>query len=160
MKENGIAAETISPSGDRLSVELPVSKANELFNADFSVFKHGDTGVEAVRTLSYSIPAELQGHLDLVHLTVTFPDPMGQCPVLKVLAHNVSSVQNLSTRAIPSSCSHRITPACLQAIYNIPTTPATQSSNKLAVPGYIKEYANEADLKVRFVCPFDPSCLR
>ena len=152
LKENGIIAETISPSGDWLSFGVPVSKANKLFDADFSVFKHDDTGIEAVRTLSYSIPAELQGHLDLVHPTVTFPNPMGQLPVLQMPMPDISSVQNLSARAIASSCSSRVTPACLQAIYNIPTARATQSSNRLAVPGFIQEYANEADLKVCCSC--------
>ncbi|KAI1786407.1 family S53 protease [Ganoderma leucocontextum] len=146
LKENGVTAKTISATGDWLSFEVPVSKANELFDAEFSVFKHDDTGMEAVRTLSYSIPAELQGHLDLVHPTVTFPNPKGQLPVFQTPVHSTSSVQNFSTRAVPSSCSHRITPTCLQAIYNIPSDAATQSLNWLAVTGYLEEYANQDDL--------------
>ncbi|KAI1785612.1 family S53 protease [Ganoderma leucocontextum] len=146
LKENGITAKTISATGDWLSFEVPVSTANELFDAEFSVFKHNDTGMEAVRTLSYSIPAELQGHLDLVHPTVTFPNPKGQLPVFQTPVHSTSSVQNFSTWAVPSSCSHRITPTCLQAIYNIPSDAATQSSNRLAVTGYLEEYANQDDL--------------
>ncbi|KAI1785024.1 family S53 protease [Ganoderma leucocontextum] len=146
LKENGITAKTISATGDWLSFEVPVSKANELFDAEFSVFKHDDTGMEAVRTLSYSIPAELQGHLDLVHPTVTFPNPKGQLPVFQTPVHSTSSVQNFSTRAVPSSCSHSITPTCLQAIYNIPSDAATQSSNRLAVTGYLEEYAKQDDL--------------
>ncbi|KAI1783833.1 family S53 protease [Ganoderma leucocontextum] len=146
LKENGIIAKTISATGDWLSFEVPVSMANELFDAKFSVFKHEDTGMEAIRTLSYSIPAELQGHLDLVHPTVTFPNPMGHLPVFQTPVHSTSSVQNFSTRAVPSSCSDRITPTCLQAIYNIPSDAATQSSNRLAVTGYLEEYANQDDL--------------
>ncbi len=125
---------------------VPVSKANELFDADFSVYTHDETGTEAVRTLSYSIPAELQGHLDLVHPTVTFPNPRGLPPVFT--APIKAEARNLTSRAtIPSSCARTITPACLQAIYNIPSTPATESSNKLAVTGFIEQYANKADLK-------------
>ncbi|KAI1786404.1 family S53 protease [Ganoderma leucocontextum] len=146
LKAHNITAETISPSGDWLSFEVPVSKANELFNAKFAVFKHDDTGTEAVRTLSYSIPTELQGHLDLVHPTVTFPHPVGQRPVFQAPVHSTSSGQNFSTRSVPSSCSQRITPACLQAMYNLPTHPATQSSNRIAVSGYDKQYAHKADL--------------
>jgi tripeptidyl-peptidase-1 len=47
---------------------------------------------------------------------------------------------------VPSSCAKTVTPACLQALYGIPTDPATQSDNTLAVTGYIKQYANQADL--------------
>ncbi|PIL33248.1 hypothetical protein GSI_04698 [Ganoderma sinense ZZ0214-1] len=138
LKENGISAKTISAAGDWLSFEIPVSKANELFDADFSVFKHDDTGVEAVRTLSYSIPAELQGHLDLVHPTVTFPNPNGHLPVFKTPVK--------SKRQVDASCSSTITPACLQSLYNIPSDAATQSSNQLAVTGFIDQYANQGDL--------------
>ncbi|KAM5542033.1 hypothetical protein V8D89_004343 [Ganoderma adspersum] len=148
LKDNEIVAKTISPSGDWLSFEVPVGKANQLFDADFSVFKHDNTGVEAVRALSYSIPAELQGHLDLVHPTVTFPSPRSQFPVFQVPVRDTSSAQNSSGQAIPSSCSNRISPACLQAIYHIPTEPATQpESNQLAVTGFLEQYVNEADLK-------------
>ena len=71
LTENDIAATSISSAGDWLAFEVPVSKANELFDADFSIYTHDNTGMEAVRTLAYSIPAELQGHLELVHPTVT-----------------------------------------------------------------------------------------
>lgn len=71
LAENEITASSVSSTGEWISFEVPVSKANDLFDADFSVFTHDGTGKEAIRTLSYSIPAELQGHLDLVHPTVT-----------------------------------------------------------------------------------------
>ena len=62
---------TISATGDWLSFEVPVSKANELFDADFAVYTHSETGKQAIRTLSYSIPADLEGHLDFVHPTIS-----------------------------------------------------------------------------------------
>lgn len=55
---------------------------------------------------------------------------------------------NVTSDAVPASCSSTITPACLQALYGIPTTPATVSSNKLAVSGFIEQFANQADLRV------------
>ena len=71
LKENDITATTLSSTGQWLAFELPVSKANELFDADFAVYTHSETGKQAIRTLSYSIPADLDGHLDLVHPTVS-----------------------------------------------------------------------------------------
>ena len=66
----GVNATTISPAGDWLSIDVPVSLANELFNTEFTLFTHTETGKETIRTLSYSIPSELVGHLDFVHPTV------------------------------------------------------------------------------------------
>jgi tripeptidyl-peptidase I len=72
LSENDLKATTASPAGDVLSISVPVSKANELFGAQFDTFKHTETNKETVRTLEYSIPAELKGHLDFVHPTTTY----------------------------------------------------------------------------------------
>lgn len=41
-----------------------------------------------------------------------------------------------------------MTPACLQSLYNIPTTPATQKDNGLAVTGYTYQWPQYDDLAV------------
>lgn len=71
LNTNSIQATIVSPAGDWLSFTIPVSKANELFNANFSVFTEQTTGSEVVRTFSYSIPDDLKGHVNLVHPTTT-----------------------------------------------------------------------------------------
>lgn len=71
LKEAGLTATPLTPAGDWLTVSIPVSKANELFDADFAVYTHSETGKQAIRTLSYSIPADLEGHLDFVHPTIS-----------------------------------------------------------------------------------------
>ncbi|KAI0810809.1 family S53 protease [Irpex lacteus] len=146
LKEVGVSATAISPAGDWLSVSIPVSKANELLDADFSVYKHTDTGKEAIRTLSYSIPKELDGHLDFVHPTITFPNPHGLRPVIsspatKAIRHEIDTVEPLATCS-----SSGITPSCVLSLYGIPSTLAKSSSNQLAVSGFIDQFANQADL--------------
>lgn len=68
---NGIAATPLTPAGDWLSFAIPVAKANTLFDADFGVFTHEETGKTLIRTLSYAIPSSLIGHIELVHPTIT-----------------------------------------------------------------------------------------
>ena len=75
LKENDIEATKASPAGDWLSFSIPVSKANEMFASDFSTFVHQETNRTSIRTLQYSIPSELKGHLDLVHPTITYVRP-------------------------------------------------------------------------------------
>ena len=72
LSENGLEAVPISPAGDWLSISVPVSKANDLFDTEFSVFTHTESGHESIRTLAYSIPADLTPHLRLVHPTVSY----------------------------------------------------------------------------------------
>ena len=72
MKENNIVAKKASPAGDWLSFSIPVSKANALLDADFTEFSHPDSKEKFIRTLIYSIPADLKGHLDFVHPTTVY----------------------------------------------------------------------------------------
>ncbi|KAI0054617.1 family S53 protease [Artomyces pyxidatus] len=147
LSENGLAAKTLSPPGDWLGFQTTVAQAKELFGADFSMFTHDATGETTVRTLAYSIPASLQGRLDLVHPTITFPNPLASKKPASVTPGRLrTSSSNVTSAAAPASCNTAITPACVQALYGIPTTPATQSSNTLPVSGFINQFANEADL--------------
>ncbi len=80
-----------------------------------------------------------------------FENPFARLPVVSTpippsAAQNIAGNNNLTSRAVPSSCATTITPTCLQDLYGIPTTPATQSSSVLGVSGFIQQFANEADL--------------
>ncbi|KAF5352182.1 hypothetical protein D9758_009222 [Tetrapyrgos nigripes] len=147
LQENGVA--DITPSGpfnDWISFSVSASKADELFDTNFEDFVHIESGERFVRTLQYSIPQDLVQHIDLVHPTTTFVKPLVQRPVMSV---PVPGTANVTERALgaPSSCNSVVTPACLQSLYGIPTTRATQSSNKLGVSGFIDQFAQTADLR-------------
>ena len=87
-------------------------------------------------------------------LSPRFPNPFSKVPVFSTPAKASVTQANLTSDAVPASCANTITPACLQALYNIPTTRATQSSNVLAVSGFIEQFANQADLRVcHFLIP-------
>ncbi|KDR71935.1 hypothetical protein GALMADRAFT_74434 [Galerina marginata CBS 339.88] len=146
LSSNNISPETASPAGDWLQFSIPIEKANTLLGANFQVFKHTETGKEFVRTLSYSIPSALQGHIDVVHPTTTFDNPHVHLPFISTPKPPARGPQDLKERATALSCSSAVTPPCLQAQYGIPTTPATQSSNVLAVSGFIQQFANQVDL--------------
>ncbi|EJF58997.1 family S53 protease-like protein [Dichomitus squalens LYAD-421 SS1] len=139
-KEENLTGTTISSSGDWVSAGSPtVAQANALFNANFTVFKDED-GAEVIRTLSYSLPAELQGHVDLVHPTISFPDSASNVqPNSKKRALYTS--HDHSRRNAPPACSNGTSPACLQALYQIPATPNVNPTNRIGVTGF---YGNEA----------------
>ncbi|THG98674.1 hypothetical protein EW026_g3567 [Hermanssonia centrifuga] len=144
--ENSISATTISPTGDWMAFEIPVSKANEILDTKFMVFQHTESGEQTVRTLAYSVPSDLRSHIQLVHPTITFTNPSAGKPIV-VSPKASAAAADLSSDAALESCTTKITPSCLQALYGIPTTPATEKSNQLAVAGFINQYANKKDLK-------------
>ncbi|KAJ7589493.1 family S53 protease-like protein [Mycena floridula] len=143
----------VSTSGafdDYLTFSIPVSKANTLLNAKFESFVHTPTGSKRVRTLSYSLPTDLFAHIDMVHPTTAFDKPLvGRPPMVSIPLPPSALESNVTGRALPapSSCNSVVTPACLQALYGIPATKATQSSAKLAVSGFIDQFAQTADLR-------------
>lgn len=137
LQENNITHKALSPAGDWIGISVPVEDANALFDADFAVFTHAATGKNIVRTLSYSLPADLKEHIDLVHPTVSFPSLHGGRPTVSTPVSVVPEPKssNITADAVPSSCKTTVTPACLQALYNIPTAAATAGNIEIAVSG-------------------------
>ncbi|KAK0501992.1 family S53 protease-like protein [Armillaria luteobubalina] len=146
LAENGIIDVKLGGAfDDWLTFTAPVDKANMLLSAQYEHFVHIDTGELLIRTLVASIPSDLTDFIEVVHPMTSFARfTSHQEPIF-----SIPLTSDLSERANPasSSCNDVVTPACLQALYGIPTTHATQSSNILAVSGFLDQYAQTADLQ-------------
>lgn len=133
LSEHGITDVRLeSTVHDYITFTAPIYTANDLFDTEFHSYLHVPSGKRAIRTLRYSIPVDLRSHISIVHPAASFDlaKPLG------------ISVSHASTRGqIDPSCANTITPQCLQDLYDIPTTPATQPSNRIAVPGFIDYWA-------------------
>ncbi|KAK6966626.1 family S53 protease-like protein [Favolaschia claudopus] len=150
---NSMKTSVISPHGDWISATLPISQANTLFGAKYTNFTHPDLAKPLLRTLSVSLPAELAAHVQVIHPSTAFTVPRIKAP--DTVPRSSTPPEYLKRKAaIPAGCDTstnggRITPACLQAIYDIPTTPATQQNNVLMVTGYgPRALGNQADLEL------------
>ncbi|KAF5352136.1 hypothetical protein D9758_009234 [Tetrapyrgos nigripes] len=147
LQGNGVTDITLSgPFDDWISFRVSVSKADELLDTNFENFVHIESGERLVRTLQYSIPQDLLPHIDLVHPTTAFVRPLAKQPVMSV---PIPGSANLTERALgaPDDCNGLVTPACLQSLYGIPATPATQSSNMIGVSGFVNQFAQNEDLR-------------
>ncbi|KAH7869668.1 Pro-kumamolisin, activation domain-containing protein, partial [Lentinula edodes] len=82
-----ITSTPITPAGDWIKFDIPVSTANQLLQAEFSIFNHTESGQTSVRTLAYSIPSDLQAHVKVVHPTTSFNGPLrGRSPITAISA--------------------------------------------------------------------------
>ncbi|KAF7314956.1 Subtilisin-like protein [Mycena indigotica] len=142
LAEHGIASTPLTHAGDWVSFTVPVSKANEMLNADFNIFTHVPSGKQSIRTLAYAVPAELAPHINLIAPTTSFSRPMRAGPMFTAS----NGVVPKPEATPPASCNTTITPACLQALYNIRTTPAVNQNNSIGVAGFGNQFANQADL--------------
>ncbi|KAI0327206.1 subtilisin-like protein [Cubamyces sp. BRFM 1775] len=147
LSKNGISPEVYSSAGDLLRIQVPMNQANTLFNANFTGYVHDKTNTTMIRTLSYSLPADVNEHLAFVYPMDQFIPPPTRKAEVRVVDRLPKTKRAGSKRAdIPSQCAQAISPGCLQAIYNIPATPATAAGNSLGVSGFDNEVANKDDL--------------
>ncbi|TFY60356.1 hypothetical protein EVG20_g7447 [Dentipellis fragilis] len=124
-----------------LNVNMTAGDANMLFGANYSVFTHQETGEKVIRTLEYSIPQELEGHVQVVHPGTTFPQHIKRSKPKAIPSPPPTATSNHSTRAnLPSSCNENMTPACLLELYSIPTALAPSKDSRLVVTSYEEEY--------------------
>jgi tripeptidyl-peptidase-1 len=91
--------------GDWVQFTTTVEHANALFNASYQTFVHQETSQMLTRTLSYSLPQALVGHVSTVLPTTSF-DAMQSARLVPARKQPVK-------RAIASSCNDTITPSCL-----------------------------------------------
>ena len=133
-----------------VEIQIPAAQANTLLNANFTTYVHEATNTTHVRTLAYSLPDDVSNHVAFIYPTTQFIPPANNKVQVKAIQPPAAvSKRSRSRRAdIPAECAQVITPACLQAIYNIPATPATASGNSLGVSGFGGEVANPDDLTV------------
>ncbi|KAF8188521.1 family S53 protease-like protein [Mycena galopus ATCC 62051] len=145
----------ISPHGDWLSLTLTVSQANQLFGAQFERFSHASLTEPITRTLTISLPSELIGHVDVVHPSTSFTGRNQGSVQLSFHPHS----SDKRTEPVASCNSSRpdgiVTPTCLQKIYGIPSTPATQRNNTILVTGYFSASPIRTDLST-FLQQFRP----
>ena len=110
-----------------VEIQIPAAQANTLLNANFTTYVHEATNTTHVRTLAYSLPDDVSNHVAFIYPTTQFIPPANNKVQVKAIQPPAAvSKRSRSRRAdIPAECAQVITPACLQAIYNIPATPAT-----------------------------------
>lgn len=133
-----------------VTIQLSAAKANSLLNANFTTYVHEASNTTMVRTLAYSIPDAVHDHVAFVYPTTQFIPPSKSRVEFKGIDAPAFSKRSRSKRAdVPAQCAQVITPACLQALYNVPATPASAQGNSLGVSGFGGEVANPDDLKVR-----------
>ncbi|KAJ7248939.1 family S53 protease-like protein [Mycena rebaudengoi] len=153
---NGLKEPTvISPNGDWVSLTLTVSQANQVFGAQFEKFSHASLTEPITRTLTISLPSELIGHVDVVHPSTSFTGPNPRFARLPFDLHSSEKRTEPVASCNSSTPDGIVTPTCLQKIYGIPSTPATQKNNTIFVTGYLGTSPNRTDLST-FLEQFRP----
>ncbi|KAK8869038.1 tripeptidyl-peptidase 1 [Apiospora arundinis] len=131
----------VRSSARGFEIKLPADEAESLFAAKFAYYTSDSNGEPVARTEAYSLPNSLRDDIDFVYPTVHFFDSARARPTEAKLDRR----QHMPTG--PFDCSKYICPINLTTKYNIDYMPETGSASKLAIAGFLEEYANNEDWK-------------
>jgi tripeptidyl-peptidase-1 len=123
-------------------VTVPVSLAEQLLHTEYHVYEHTD-GSTLVRTTSYSLPADVHAHVDVVQPTTMFGlfKPMrstihedNDSIAAPALAGNVLASTGATVNV---SCNSTITPQCLYDLYEADHNGTAANGNSIGITGML-----------------------
>ncbi|KAH9010271.1 subtilisin-like protein [Lactarius pseudohatsudake] len=133
---------------------VPVSQADELLSASYQLYRHtGENATEVIlRTVSYSLPAVLHGHVQTVAPTTYFAPPrkLPQISRQYPSEEGTVAVVNATSRE-PVSVLPRddelVTPSIVRWLYGTEAyEPLAEGYNALGILGLNDEYPSYTDL--------------
>ncbi|KAH8983954.1 peptidase S8/S53 domain-containing protein [Lactarius hatsudake] len=136
---------SVTHGGSFLTVTgVTVSQANDLLGASYQLYTHTKTNETIVRTLGYSLPVVLHGHVQTVAPTTFFSSPLTQWQTSRTR----SGVAAVRPGKSPSRRDDAdVTLASLRWLYStVAYVPSAMDRNKVGVTGYNQEYPSPADL--------------
>ncbi|KAF8267624.1 subtilisin-like protein [Lactarius quietus] len=127
---------------------VPVSRANELLGASYQLYRHTGTNDTAIlRTIGYSLPTVLHGHVQTVIPTTYFST---RTPWQTPLNYSVNVTANMAERELVRKLSSRngyhINPSFLRSLYRMTSyVPAAGDRNVLAITAFLNQYPSPTD---------------
>ncbi|KAF8266389.1 peptidase S8/S53 domain-containing protein [Lactarius quietus] len=161
LKHHGVPSSSISRThgGGWLTItSVPISQANELLCASYQIYKRtGTNKAETIlRTVSYSLPAALLGHVETVAPTTLFATPLApplQTPRKRsgeeaALMANSTLEDGEGGRVLSGRDEPDITPQGLRSLYNTEAyAPVVWDRNAIGTLGLHNDYPREDDLQ-------------
>ncbi len=103
-----------------------------------------DSSERTIRTLEYSLPDVLRGHVDLVQPTTFFGLRPQRSTISDVSPLDQSEAHIDSISAVTGCSGSTITPTCLANLYSF-ANAQNQSAGLLGIAGFLEQYAIESD---------------
>ncbi|KAF8993522.1 subtilisin-like protein [Cyathus striatus] len=171
--DSGISRDRLSLTPNKGWIQLNASAAEveELLKTEYHVYEHEDTGEkQMVRLpfakleyfLNYSVPAHIQGHVDLIKPTVHFnhrPSPKRQFKGLGAPSSRTGPKKSSKAVIISPSlenCDEVITLDCLRALYDVQYKPVSTDKNSYGIVEFTPQSFLAGDLDL-FFSNFSPS---
>ena len=139
-----------SRNGEWLNVDTTVAGAERLLSAEYHLYKHV-SGATVMRCQSYSLPASVRAHIDVVGPTTRFP------ALRSPLKTSLPSLHSRTgKRQVDSPCDSGTTPDCIRAVYQVGNASASSNLSTAAVTAFLEQYILQSDLDT-FLQQYEPA---
>ncbi|KAE8454669.1 hypothetical protein EG329_000292 [Mollisiaceae sp. DMI_Dod_QoI] len=143
--EGLIGHASISPRSDSVILEASIAQVEKLLHAKYEAFSNKETGDASIRTLEYSLPAALKGHVDMVQPTTFFGLRAMRSMVSGLREFDESTLNSETVDAVTGCSGTTITPQCLSNLYSFAS--ATNYTNGLfSIAGFLEQWPIKSDL--------------
>lgn len=145
---SGIDDDRLSMSKGRNWIEFDatVAEAERLFNTEYHVFQHHETGGKRIACDSYSLPQSVKNHVDMIMPTIQLD---GLKPIAQKQVAMQTSVSKLTGLFGLAHCDELITIDCLRALYSFGKGNYSDPKNKMGIAEW-SDYLYYPDLKPFF----------
>jgi tripeptidyl-peptidase-1 len=168
-----------------MTFNASAEEAERLLQTEYHLYEH-ESGHHHIACQEYSLPSHLTEHIDIVIPTVHFDKKIGRprqmkkvdlpLPLRELNKRTIDNPHGLLgspndqsnpkqgatvTNALMSieNCDTMITPACLQALYDVPPGSTAMENNTLGIVEYTPQAFLQSDLDMYFK-QFGPSTLQ
>jgi len=155
--DSGFSRDRLRLSANKgwIHLDASTSEVENLLNTEYHVYAHpsGDTQIGCE---NYSLPRDLQRHVDFIKPTVHLnhqPNPNALLKRTGGLGIGFGPKQSGSPATITTSlanCSGQITPDCLRALYKIDYTPRSTDENTFGIVEFTPQAYLGSDLDMFF----------
>ncbi|KAH0586015.1 hypothetical protein H2248_007292 [Termitomyces sp. 'cryptogamus'] len=167
LTDAGITRERLrlSVSKGWIDLNATVGEMEDLLKTEYHVYSHMETGDEQIGCVSYSVPAHVQPHVDLIKPTVHFRHrPVSNQFNKRSMNLGAPSrtrgpkLSNQKIEETPSlaNCDKMITLDCLRALYSVDYTPVATDKNSYGIVEFTPQAFLQEDLNL-FFRNFSPS---
>jgi len=167
LEHHGVPPSSVSMTHGGNTLELrdvSVAQADALLDASYQLYRHVESSETIVRTVSYALPAALNGHVLTVVPTTSFATRPTQSQTTRNRSGGAAAGLAKSASGEPVTVLSRrddsdddsdddddrddwITPSFLRWLYNTSDyTPAATDRNMLGIVGFFGDYPSPADL--------------
>ncbi|KAH8983147.1 subtilisin-like protein [Lactarius hatsudake] len=128
-------------------ISVSVSQANRILGASYQLYQHVETNDTVLRTISYSLPEVLHGHIQTVVPTTNFGSPLMDGMRPRMQLSTAVEARGKAGSVLSSRDEDIIAPSYLRSLYNtLGYAPKATDRNALGIAGYGGDFPSQQDL--------------